>query len=66
MLFVIALVILRYTIKLVMCDLMQLFLNAALYVEIQRGNQENEKLVKDINDLKTTLLSTITTNGAWS
>ncbi|CAL0334289.1 unnamed protein product [Lupinus luteus] len=31
--------------------------NSALEVEIQRRNWENEKLLKDINDLKTTLLS---------
>lgn len=34
-------------------------LNAALHVEIQNGNQENEKLMKDIEDLKRTVLSTI-------
>ena len=35
---------------------------AALDVEIQRRNWENEKLLKDINDLKTTLLSAIGTS----
>ncbi|XP_062160155.1 uncharacterized protein LOC133867413 isoform X2 [Alnus glutinosa] len=32
--------------------------NAALQVEIQTGNEENEKLVKDIDDLRTALFST--------
>ncbi|KAI3521904.1 hypothetical protein L1887_11380 [Cichorium endivia] len=31
--------------------------NSALVVEIERGNIENEKLVKDINELKTTMLA---------
>ncbi|KAJ4832667.1 hypothetical protein Tsubulata_047353 [Turnera subulata] len=31
--------------------------NSALDVEIRNGNHENEKLLKDIDDLKTTLLS---------
>lgn len=35
---------------------------AALEVEIERRNWENEKLLKDINDLKTTLLSAIGTS----
>ncbi|XVF50642.1 hypothetical protein PTKIN_Ptkin04bG0118400 [Pterospermum kingtungense] len=35
--------------------------NTALHVEIQNGNQENEKLMKDIEDLKRTLLSTVIT-----
>ncbi|RYR69435.1 hypothetical protein Ahy_A03g015984 [Arachis hypogaea] len=35
--------------------------NSALEVEIQRRNWENEKLLKDINDLKNTLLSAIGT-----
>ena len=35
---------------------------AALEVEIQRKNWENEKLLKDINDLKNTLLSAIGVN----
>lgn len=33
--------------------------NSALQVEIQTGNQENEKLLKDIDDLKKLLLSTV-------
>uniref|UniRef100_A0A5B7BYS1 Uncharacterized protein n=1 Tax=Davidia involucrata TaxID=16924 RepID=A0A5B7BYS1_DAVIN len=33
--------------------------NSALHVEIQSGNFENEKLLKDIDELKITLLSTI-------
>ncbi|KAF3437889.1 hypothetical protein FNV43_RR20645 [Rhamnella rubrinervis] len=33
--------------------------NSALQVEIQNGYQENQKLLKDIDGLKTTLLSTI-------
>ncbi|KAG4992408.1 hypothetical protein D0Y65_024988 [Glycine soja] len=36
--------------------------NSALEVQIQRRNWENEKLLKDINDLKTTLLSAIGTS----
>ena len=35
------------------------FSNAALQIEIENGNQENQKLLKDIDILKTTLLSTI-------
>lgn len=35
--------------------------NAALQVQLQRSTWENEKLLKDINDLKTTLLSAIGT-----
>nr|XP_043618405.1 uncharacterized protein LOC122590132 isoform X2 [Erigeron canadensis] len=31
--------------------------NSALVIEIERGNSENDKLVKDINELKTTLLA---------
>ncbi|XP_047179294.1 uncharacterized protein LOC124846123 [Vigna umbellata] len=37
--------------------------NSALQVQIQRSTWENEKLLKDINDLKTTLLSAIGTSG---
>ncbi|KAL1324738.1 hypothetical protein HN51_034891 [Arachis hypogaea] len=37
--------------------------NSALEVEIQRRNWENEKLLKDINDLKNTLLSAIGTSN---
>ena len=33
--------------------------NAALQVEIQTGNQENEKLLQDIDDLQKLLLSTV-------
>ncbi|XVE58719.1 hypothetical protein DITRI_Ditri04bG0191500 [Diplodiscus trichospermus] len=33
--------------------------NADLHVEIQNGNQENEKLMKDIEDLKRAILSTV-------
>jgi len=33
--------------------------NAALQVEIQTGNQENEKLLKDIDDLQKLFLSTV-------
>ncbi|KAI4306878.1 hypothetical protein L6164_030120 [Bauhinia variegata] len=36
--------------------------NSALEVDIHRRNWENEKLLKDINDLKTTLLSAIGTS----
>lgn len=36
--------------------------NAALQVQIQRSTWENEKLLKDISDLKTTLLSAIGTS----
>lgn len=39
--------------------LLQLFANAALQVEIEKGTQENQKLLKDIDNLKTMLLSTI-------
>ncbi|XP_027911850.1 uncharacterized protein LOC114170546 [Vigna unguiculata] len=35
---------------------------AALQVQIQRSTWENEKLLKDISDLKTTLLSAIGTS----
>lgn len=37
----------------------QIVVNAALHLEIQSGKLENEKLLKDINELKATLLSTI-------
>ncbi|XP_052114093.1 uncharacterized protein LOC110278411 [Arachis duranensis] len=40
--------------------------NSALEVEIQRRNWENEKLLKDINDLKNTLLSAIGTSNCAS
>ena len=33
--------------------------NATLQVEIQTGNQENEKSLKDIDDLQKLLLSTV-------
>ncbi|XP_057480748.1 uncharacterized protein LOC130767767 [Actinidia eriantha] len=33
--------------------------NSALHVELENGKIENEKLLKDIDELKTTLLSTI-------
>ncbi|XP_059643401.1 uncharacterized protein LOC132285248 [Cornus florida] len=33
--------------------------NSALHVEIQYGNLENQKLIEDINELKSTLLSAI-------
>ncbi|XWS48322.1 hypothetical protein CRYUN_Cryun13aG0065800 [Craigia yunnanensis] len=33
--------------------------NAALHVEIQNGNQKNEELMNDIEDLKRTVLSTV-------
>ncbi|ESW03418.1 hypothetical protein PHAVU_011G012300 [Phaseolus vulgaris] len=36
--------------------------NSALQVQLQRSTWENEKLLKDINDLKTTLLSAIGTS----
>ncbi|KAL4633258.1 hypothetical protein ACB092_04G110200 [Castanea dentata] len=40
--------------------------NSALQVEIQTGNQENEKLLKDIDDLQKLLLSTVMANdGHW-
>ncbi|KAF5177748.1 hypothetical protein FRX31_032664, partial [Thalictrum thalictroides] len=34
--------------------------NSALHVEIRRGNMENEKLMKDIRDLKISLIATST------
>ncbi|KAL6994890.1 hypothetical protein U1Q18_005028 [Sarracenia purpurea var. burkii] len=33
--------------------------NSALQVELENGKVENEKLLKDIDELKTTLLSTL-------
>ncbi|KAB1212662.1 hypothetical protein CJ030_MR5G009704 [Morella rubra] len=36
--------------------------NSALQVEIQNRQQENEKVLKDIEDMKTTLLSTVMTD----
>ncbi|XP_038993412.1 uncharacterized protein LOC120117174 [Hibiscus syriacus] len=33
--------------------------NAVLHVEIQNGNQENQKLMRDIEDLERTILSTV-------
>lgn len=38
---------------------MHIMLNAALHFEIQSGNLETEKLLKDIEELKATLLSVI-------
>ncbi|XP_004299235.1 PREDICTED: uncharacterized protein LOC101292601 [Fragaria vesca subsp. vesca] len=45
--------------------------NSALQIEIQKGNQENEKLLKDINNMKTSWLSNfsyddISGAGSWT
>lgn len=43
-------------------NMLQVVANAALQVEIQNRQQENEKVLKAIEDMKTTLLSTVMTD----